>query len=90
MGETAFERCLRRTVAKMTIARRVAENSVESPCKQVCMFDDEMICVGCGRKLSEVRDWPIASEEEKRRVLDRIEGKAPGRAIQRQFVRLNR
>ncbi len=48
-------------------------NDVEprSPCISVCVLDDNDICVGCYRSAEEVSDWFLASNEEKRAILER-------------------
>jgi predicted Fe-S protein YdhL (DUF1289 family) len=44
-----------------------------SPCISVCLLDEQDICVGCFRSAAEVTDWFMASAEEKREILRRIE-----------------
>ena len=47
--------------------------TVESPCIGVCrMMDDEIMCVGCHRTLSEIADWSRLTEAEKLRVLTTV------------------
>ncbi|WP_420346360.1 DUF1289 domain-containing protein [Pelagibius sp.] len=51
-------------------AARVFDTSVPSPCIQVCQVDPKSdCCIGCGRHIDEIRDWPILSAEEKKAVL---------------------
>ena len=56
-------------------ARRVVlDNSIPSPCIAVCQIDDASgLCLGCRRSIDEIREWPILSAEEKRRILRSIE-----------------
>ncbi len=52
--------------------QRVFDDSVPSPCINVCQVDDaEDLCIGCYRHIDEIRDWPILSADEKRAVLAR-------------------
>ena len=41
----------------------------ESPCINVCVLDDDQVCVGCGRTLTQIALWSQMSEEEKRKVV---------------------
>ena len=44
---------------------RTFDNSVASPCVQVCELDDDNICMGCLRSADEIRDWMIMSRQQK-------------------------
>jgi uncharacterized protein len=48
---------------------------IESPCKSVCRYDNE-VCVGCGRTVDEVVGWYDMNDDEKQAVLNRLEKKA--------------
>lgn len=53
---------------------------VPSPCVQVCKLDTAtMTCVGCGRLMTEIRDWTRMDAAGKRAVWDRLRaaGKVP-------------
>lgn len=53
---------------------QLPDNSVPSPCIQVCQIDSGgSHCIGCLRDLDEIRDWPIMTAEEKRATLAAIE-----------------
>lgn len=68
------ERRLRRREAR----GRVFDESVPSPCVQVCQVDRSgSHCIGCLRSLDEIRDWPILTVEEKQAVLAAIERRRP-------------
>ena len=45
------------------------KNTIKSPCIQVCVLDDEKICIGCYRSVEEVRNWYRFSDEEKLKAL---------------------
>ena len=44
---------------------RTFDNSVASPCVQICELDDDDICMGCLRSADEIRDWMIMSRQQK-------------------------
>ncbi len=47
-------------------------DEIESPCTKVCVIHPEArICVGCYRTAEEVTDWFLASNREKREILQR-------------------
>jgi predicted Fe-S protein YdhL (DUF1289 family) len=53
---------------------------VPSPCVQVCKLDTAtMTCIGCGRLMTEIRDWTRMDAAGKRAVWDRLRaaGKVP-------------
>lgn len=41
----------------------------KSPCIAICVLDDEDICMGCYRSATEITDWFMATNEQKREVL---------------------
>lgn len=46
---------------------------MKSPCINVCELDEENKCKGCGRTLQEIIDWGSMSEEEREKVLERLD-----------------
>lgn len=42
---------------------------LNSPCIKVCKLDEAGDCIGCGRNNLEIRQWPWATDEEKRVIL---------------------
>ncbi|HEY6644448.1 DUF1289 domain-containing protein [Povalibacter sp.] len=44
---------------------------VVSPCTKVCTLDPQGICIGCGRELSEIANWPRMSATEQSDVCRR-------------------
>lgn len=54
------------------VHERRFDDSVPSPCIQVCQLDEDDLCLGCRRHVDEIRDWPIMTAEEKRAALDRV------------------
>ena len=46
------------------------EEVVLSPCRRECCLDDEDVCVGCGRLLSEIREWKAADSPRRREIIE--------------------
>jgi len=49
----------------------MSDDEPRSPCISVCVLDDDDICMGCYRSASEITDWFMATNEQKREVLRR-------------------
>jgi predicted Fe-S protein YdhL (DUF1289 family) len=47
-----------------------APSTLASPCVRVCCLDDNDMCLGCGRLLSEIRLWGESDDAARARVLD--------------------
>ncbi|WP_426416640.1 DUF1289 domain-containing protein [Aestuariirhabdus sp. LZHN29] len=45
--------------------------NVPSPCVRNCCLDQNDICLGCSRSIDEITQWSLASDSEKRRILER-------------------
>lgn len=45
-------------------------NSTANPCVRNCCLDEQDVCLGCGRTLSEITGWSRLSEQERRKVLE--------------------
>jgi uncharacterized protein len=44
-----------------------------SPCIAVCRLDPKTgLCIGCGRSIDEIAQWPDLDEEARQRILDRL------------------
>lgn len=44
-------------------------NDVESPCVRNCCLDEDDICMGCFRTISEIIEWGQANSEERNVIL---------------------
>ncbi|MCM2369564.1 DUF1289 domain-containing protein [Aporhodopirellula aestuarii] len=44
-----------------------------SPCIGICKVNEQQICSGCHRTLSEIGRWSIASTDEKRSILNDVQ-----------------
>lgn len=49
--------------------------AVPSPCVSVCALNEHDVCMGCYRTATEITDWFLASDEEKRAILARCEAR---------------
>jgi len=45
--------------------------SPQSPCISVCYLDESDVCSGCYRTANEITDWFMASDDEKRAIIQR-------------------
>lgn len=57
-----------------------------SPCTKVCTLDERQVCIGCGRSIDEIVEWPQASEPRRRQIADdaarrRAQRDAQGRSL---------
>jgi len=46
---------------------------VKSPCRNICTLDEKGKCIGCFRKLDEIANWSVYTDDEKRQVLKLLE-----------------
>ena len=46
---------------------------IKSPCKSICKYDKNRICIGCYRTSKEIVNWIDLTDEEKLSVLEAIE-----------------
>ena len=44
----------------------------KNPCTDVCKYDQEKVCKGCGRTRAEVKDWKSFSDEKKDAINRRV------------------
>ena len=49
----------------------MSDDEPRSPCISVCVLGDDDVCMGCYRSASEITDWFMATDEQKREVLRR-------------------
>ena len=53
-------------------------DDIPSPCRRACELDLwRRRCLGCGRTVTEIRQWMLMTAEEKSEVLDRLGLSAP-------------
>ncbi|NVO20582.1 MAG: DUF1289 domain-containing protein [Bacteroidetes bacterium] len=46
---------------------------IKSPCKNICTLDEKGKCIGCFRKLDEIANWSVFTDEERKQVLKLLE-----------------
>lgn len=51
------------------------EQNVKNPCIRECKYDDDNICISCYRTKEEITYWGDYSNEQKLKVLERIDKK---------------
>ena len=56
------------TVDKAALKRAV----VKSPCVGMCCLDDKDLCIACRRSGTEIAEWGVYSNDEKREVLNKV------------------
>ncbi len=49
------------------------EELVRSPCVSICALDEDDVCIGCFRSGSEITDWFMASNAEKKAIVERAQ-----------------
>jgi predicted Fe-S protein YdhL (DUF1289 family) len=49
----------------------INEQTIKSPCVNICQLDADKVCLGCFRSLEEIGAWSLASEEERGQIVDR-------------------
>ncbi|MGB1799674.1 MAG: DUF1289 domain-containing protein [Gammaproteobacteria bacterium] len=52
------------------------EEKIESPCVRNCCLDNDDICLGCHRSLSEITAWTAMSKQEQKVVLQNAKQRA--------------
>lgn len=57
----------------------MAQADVTQPCKRNCCLDQNDICLGCGRLLSEILAWHQADECNRRQILLQAETRLAAR-----------
>ena len=59
---------------KYKLAHKQVDKTVDSPCIQVCAYDEEEeFCIGCHRSKQELQDWWIMTREQKLEALKKLE-----------------
>ena len=46
--------------------------AVMSPCIQVCVLNDDQLCIGCRRRIDEIVGWPRMNRAQKLAVLSEL------------------
>jgi uncharacterized protein len=48
------------------------KSKIKNPCRLICKYDNESVCMGCYRTREEVSNWADYTDEEKLKVFDKI------------------
>jgi predicted Fe-S protein YdhL (DUF1289 family) len=51
---------------------------VPSPCKLICKYDEDGLCVGCRRNREEITNWIIYPDKKKLEVYKKIQARKSG------------
>jgi predicted Fe-S protein YdhL (DUF1289 family) len=54
--------------------------AVPSPCKLICRYDEDGLCVGCRRNKDEITDWINMTDQQKLEVYRKIKVRKTGQA----------
>ncbi|MGQ0701360.1 MAG: DUF1289 domain-containing protein [Panacagrimonas sp.] len=57
--------------------RPAHQEPVVSPCIGICQLDASSMCIGCGRLMSEIVEWPRAGETRQRQIRDAAQVRLP-------------
>ncbi len=57
------------------------ELPVRSPCINVCALDENDLCTGCQRSITEIREWKHASNERRQNILRQTEQRARAQGL---------
>ena len=52
------------------------ELPIKSPCISVCALDENDLCTGCQRSITEIREWKHATNERRQDILRQTEQRA--------------
>jgi predicted Fe-S protein YdhL (DUF1289 family) len=47
-------------------------SEIKSPCRLICKYNEEGVCVGCKRSRKEIVEWPEYTQEEKIGIYGKI------------------
>ena len=49
---------------------------IKSPCVSICALDEQELCTGCQRSITEIREWRHASNERRKEIIRATEQRA--------------
>ncbi|MCF6364907.1 MAG: DUF1289 domain-containing protein [Bacteroidales bacterium] len=49
--------------------------NIKCPCIDKCKYDEDKICMGCHRTMHEIVSWSDFSDDEKIKIIQRVEKK---------------
>ena len=51
---------------------------IASPCKLICRYDEDSLCIGCRRNKEEIMNWIIYNDNQKLEVYKNIKARKSG------------
>ena len=64
------------SICQTYLMEHLMENDIKSPCYGVCTLDKNRICIGCKRLQEEILEWPLASDDRKKQILENCKSRA--------------
>lgn len=59
---------------------------MKSPCNDICKIDEPSgYCIGCGRTMSEIGQWPGASSDQQKHILSLLPARMKAMAENRKM-----
>ena len=49
--------------------------AIETPCINICVIDNDGLCVGCARTLDEIARWGLLSADQRHEVMTSLSGR---------------
>lgn len=49
--------------------------NIKTPCRNICKLNDDKICIGCGRDLSQIKNWIHYNNKEQEKIIEQIRKK---------------
>ena len=51
---------------------KIKKSIVPSPCIRICQYDENFVCIGCGRTAEEISGWMRMTDEKRKEVMERV------------------
>lgn len=55
---------------------------IESPCIRNCCLDENDICLGCFRSISEITSWGMVNDQKRKKILRETELRRKARELE--------
>lgn len=53
-------------LSKLKLTQKTRCMSIDSPCIRNCCLNEQDVCIGCFRSLSEIKQWSVVDDETRR------------------------
>jgi len=60
----------------MAVSSDIPAGTVPSPCVRICCLDENDVCLGCFRTITEICAWAGSSNEQRTEILQRCDERA--------------